>query len=941
MIPTARTRAPSGLPSSNAALNVELARRAEIRATINPQQALAEQLRRDVGRAELAQRISQSRQAQQANAGLPPQPKKLPVRSSPPPQRVNYGPAPVNRAYTPGANYTPGGGSSAIGARNAAAAAGATGAQAAAAARAAAPAVITPAAAARGALSGAPLIGAGLSGALSAGAIKAAGGDWWQAAGGGLGAAAGQTIGFAGGAAAGAAATVNPAGAVVGGYAGGAAGSIAGASIGAALGGKAGAIAGRIPGAGGRIGRALGGVAGAVLGGPLGGVAGGALGGALGGWLQPDTVAGSPIPDETVPTEGPAPFTGGQSPGVEYKLRLQGWTTDIGGSNGRWFNTFTASPTLIGPIRDLRITSNGWTGTFFLGWPRDFTIISWNEGTPPNQRSYRHEGPRKGTTTPPVSEPNVQIIGIVRADGQPDTGGDPPGDPVPVPAPNRPRPYNPLEALPRRAAPDNTPAPSAPAPSNPGQVPALRPSPPPSAAPAAPAPGPALPAGDPLQEPAPQGNPTASPTAAPQATPGNVPGPLGSPTANPARGLKPGETVQLTGGATVTGTETGYRVEVPLNNPNTIRLPNGDVIRPGETGTVTEEEAGDLPWWVIPALAIATGAGIGTAIALKDPTTPGEFTQPPPAPPPQSIPTPPDTGCRCNAPILQAQQAATADLNDLRQRLIRVEGNQTGPQGFAGIYAFLVEMRAKLGAVSDFAEKAWETTRIQKVLDVLTFIGVMHNVSMLSRDVSETFFYLVGQALDIVGIDDEEGNALNIGQIVGGSVYSFLTGVFGEAFVEGAIDSYRKANRIVQSASMVIWTIRSLQDTGLDLMEWIGENTGKIGNALKRFGVVGERSYPWMAESAQARDRNRARFDKVTGALENVEDRLSSYSVATSNVLEIQQETQELGENWGRFRESLNDIPDPWFSNQPVETEVATAAAASASPQITAADAER
>jgi len=290
-----------------------------------------------------------------------------------------------------------------------------------------------------------------------------------------------------------------------------------------------------------------------------------------------------------------------------------------------------------------------------------------------------------------------------------------------------------------------------------------------------------------------------------------------------------------------------------------------------------------------------------------------------------------------------------------RQRVMDIQDKATDVQqkasspvsGFPGLYGLQIEARAKLGqtfdllgGVNSFMRKAWETTRMQKVLDLLTFVGVMHNVSMLSRDIGETFFYVVGQGLDIVGIDDEEGNQLDIQQIVSTTVYGYLTGIFGEAFVEGARDSYRKANRIVQSASMVIWTVRSIQDAGLDLMEWIGENTGKIGNALKRFGVVGDRSYPWMAESAQARAKGRARFSKLTDTLENAEDRISSYSIATSTVLEVQQETAELGQNWTAFKGSLDDLPDPWFNNTPVQTAVATETAASVSPNITAADAD-
>jgi hypothetical protein len=260
-----------------------------------------------------------------------------------------------------------------------------------------------------------------------------------------------------------------------------------------------------------------------------------------------------------------------------------------------------------------------------------------------------------------------------------------------------------------------------------------------------------------------------------------------------------------------------------------------------------------------------------------------------------------------------------------------------------------IEARAKLGetftllqGVNNFMRKAWEMTRMQKVLDVLTFIGVMHNVSMLSRDVGETFFQLVSQGVQAVGIRDEEDNVIDVGQVIGKSVENLLKGILGEAVYNGIGEAWNKANRIISSASAVIWTIRSISDASLDLMEWIGENTGRIGNALKRWGVVGERSYPWMSESARAQGRWRSRFSKVTDTLENAEDRLSVYMQATSTVIEVQEETQELGEQWQNFSESVKDgIPDPWTDNASVKDSYDANKAVSDGPDVPAADAQK
>lgn len=660
---TAQIRTPNNIPNTTAALSAENARRAAVRGTVNPQQALAEQLRRDVGRAQLADRMATSRQAQQQLQSIPSQPRKLPVRTSPTPAPYTNRLPTVNRAYQPGANYNPSGASS-IAARNAAAAAGATGAQANAAARAAVPRVITPAMAARGALGASPLIGAGIQGASYAGYAKANGGSWWEAAGAGLGAAVGSSLGTGLGLAAGLT-TANPvvaAGAPI-------AGSIAGASIGALTGAGlargAGAILGRIPGAGGAVAK----LAGAVV--PGAGLlyAGASL---LDGWLQPETVAGGAIPSATETVYGEPPFTGGQSPGVNYRIRYS-----VGGTprEGVIPNLDVYGP--VSGLSRVEIPGPGPSGEPY-GVTYPGTVRTSSGGSVQVALNLGGAAVRWIANSGEASRFNVTGLTVTPWEGQPDTGGDQLGPPTTQPATSKPRPYNPFEAPPRSASPETVPAGHAPAPSNDAsQAPAIRPSAPPADAPAAPDPSPALPAGDPLAAPAPASNPTANPdpTAAPTATPANIPK-KATPEKTIQPALQPGQTITLSGGTTITGTETGYKISSPTDSPNTIKLPNGQTLLPGESsfleGLLNPALA---PLLAIPALAIPALLATPTATTGKvgDPTTPGNFTQAPPITPTSPVPTPPDNGCRCNGPILANQAAQAAELATLLAELERIK----------------------------------------------------------------------------------------------------------------------------------------------------------------------------------------------------------------------------------------------------------------------------
>jgi hypothetical protein len=551
----------------------------------------------------------------------------------------------VNNAYTPGANYRPG---NAIAAKNAAAARGATGAQAAAAARATASTVISPAQAARGALGASPLIGAGLNGFFTAGVIKAQGGDWWEVVGGGVGAAVGSQLGLGLGLAA-ATTTANPVVAAAAPYAG----SMAGNSIGALAGVATINTARRFPKS---VGGGLATLASAIV--PGSSVLF-TLGSVLRGWLQPETVSGDQIPLNTVSVEGEPPFEGGQSVGVRYIVPAV-TTFDPP------FSNTVSNFDVYGPVRARRIFSVGEART---RWEVDASNLSGSQAT-----FFYENGVTFGTRT---------IWGsITRADGQPDTGGNPPGSIVQAPAPSKPRYYNPLDNIPRTADRTNTPPATAPAPNNDASLsPALRPQAPPATAPAAPDPGPALPAGDPLV--APGTTTTPDPTQAPDATPDNVPGPVTAPKTDPYKNLKPGEVITLPDGTTITGTPTGYQISTPVNSSNTLKIPPNQLLRPGETVKVDDFLSPALaPLLAIPALLIPALLTTPTATTGKvgDPTTPGKFTDPPPTTPTPPVPNPPDNGCKCNGPLLANQAAQAAELAALMAELEKIK-RAIGVQG--------------------------------------------------------------------------------------------------------------------------------------------------------------------------------------------------------------------------------------------------------------------
>jgi hypothetical protein len=247
-----------------------------------------------------------------------------------------------------------------------------------------------------------------------------------------------------------------------------------------------------------------------------------------------------------------------------------------------------------------------------------------------------------------------------------------------------------------------------------------------------------------------------------------------------------------------------------------------------------------------------------------------------------------------------------------------------------------------LQGMQTFAAKAWKATQMDKVLNMLTFVTSIHNAAMLSSNLGSTLSELTGLALQTVGIKDEEDNAINVGAILGKTVENLVKGVVSEEVYNGTKTTWNKLNRIVQTASQVIWTVRSMADSAREVAEWSAENTGKIGNALKRWGVVGENAYKWMPERITAQNKWSRQIDKFKEGVSGIDDAASSLTGALSEVRSIQEEANELKDQKTEFDKAIKEaIPKDRVDNDKAKEKADQAKTASQSPDVSATPREK
>ena len=251
---------------------------------------------------------------------------------------------------------------------------------------------------------------------------------------------------------------------------------------------------------------------------------------------------------------------------------------------------------------------------------------------------------------------------------------------------------------------------------------------------------------------------------------------------------------------------------------------------------------------------------------------------------------------------------------------------------------------AQLADIKEGIDKLQKSSRLQKVLQVIDVITTAHNAAMLSRNVAQTVGDAASTGINFIGqiagvIDPEQ--PIDISGTLGMEFDKGMEGILGKDVWDGTKSTWLKANRIINSATNIVWTIRSMGDSAQQIAEWTAENTGRIGNALKRYGVVGERAYPWMAERVNSQTVWQKKFERFRQGIEGIDDAASSINSVAGEGINIQSEWKQLGDQRDEFIKNLSEAtPKAATENKPNKDTADASKAVSAGKDVTASDLE-
>jgi hypothetical protein len=265
-------------------------------------------------------------------------------------------------------------------------------------------------------------------------------------------------------------------------------------------------------------------------------------------------------------------------------------------------------------------------------------------------------------------------------------------------------------------------------------------------------------------------------------------------------------------------------------------------------------------------------------------------------------------------------------IGDIKKTVERID-TKIGPQitdavgNKRGLTDMAVDTFKKVNKVGDYL-------RFDRITNVLNLAVTLHNAAMLSNNLAQTLMSAIGNGLDAIGIDDDAGNALNIQEIVGKTTENIVKGAIGAENYAALTTNWKKANRIYQASANLLNNLQSLRYSITGALETIGGMNAKVGNALKKYGVLGDNAYPWFNPSPN--------YDnKFMRGLEAAETTVSSIDSVASEILSAQDSVNQIGEQKTELEKAIKEgLEKPGVDNDQQKTKAIAAKTASKSPDI-------
>ena len=210
-------------------------------------------------------------------------------------------------------------------------------------------------------------------------------------------------------------------------------------------------------------------------------------------------------------------------------------------------------------------------------------------------------------------------------------------------------------------------------------------------------------------------------------------------------------------------------------------------------------------------------------------------------------------------------------------------------------------------------KKLFDWLPLGQLFSMLAFITSVHNAMMLSSNLVQTLAGVIDVAVEMIGLKSPEGQSINVSEILGKKASELVESIIGHSAFTALQNTLKATNRLYQAGMTIANSIQNAVDSVRNITELAAENTGKIGNALKKAGVIFENSFPTMPENINTATGKFHAVALITEQINHLDDAANTVSTVVSEMKNIQDTIGEMKtqrEEWDKAKKDLSKAVD-------------------------------
>lgn len=224
-----------------------------------------------------------------------------------------------------------------------------------------------------------------------------------------------------------------------------------------------------------------------------------------------------------------------------------------------------------------------------------------------------------------------------------------------------------------------------------------------------------------------------------------------------------------------------------------------------------------------------------------------------------------------------------------------------GPQIPGGISGLLQTLKTNFDNFVKWAQPG-------RVLDMFTFIVALHNAFMLSQALPSTIKQLLIDWLHVLRPNfgkQPDGSEIDINAAIDSDIEFWISKLIGEQKVKKLEEDFKAVNRIYQASTNLLNNMQMLVFSVTMALEIVAQEVSSIGNALKKYKVVGEKAFAWMNPAPNFKNKWIGIVETGTEKINGLIAGLFAIDTIAQGILQGRQAVDQMSKDKEELKKSL------------------------------------